>query len=187
MDLTGQILGSGGTVGTLDPGVYKFDSSAQLDGTLTLDAENLTSAVFIFQIGSTLTTASASSIDVIDGGNTNGNIAIYWEVGSSATLGTTTEFAGNILAEDSITLTTGATIVCGRALAQTGAVTMDTNTVSNNCDTYNASTGRTDFGSAGFSGVSPAEAIPEPGTIQLLGIGFIALMAASFRLARSDA
>jgi len=146
-DLTGKDLG---TVGTLTPGVYKFDSSAQLTGTLTLDALGNPNAQFVFQIGTALTTASSSSVDVIDGGANNG---VYFEVGSSATLGTSTTFAGNILAQDSITLNTTAEILCGRAIALTAAVTLDNNTISNNC-TGEGSLGseRTDFGSSGFSG-----------------------------------
>lgn len=179
MDLTGQTLGSGGTIGTLGPGVYKFDSSAQLDGTLTLDATS--GGLFIFQIGTTLTTASASSVVVTDG---NANVGVFWQVGSSATLGTTTAFEGNILALDSITLNTAATILCGRALAQTGAVTTDTNVVSNNCSTFNNDTGSNDFGSSGFSGGAVPGSIPEPGTMVLLGGGLLALMAARRRLSR---
>ncbi len=120
-DLTGQDLGGL----TLTAGVYRFSSSAQLTGTLTLNAQGNPNAVFIFQIGSTLTTASNSSVLVINGGS---NCNVFWQVGSSATLGTTTTLAGNILAHTSITLTSGAT-VSGRALARTGAVTMDTNGV----------------------------------------------------------
>jgi uncharacterized protein with beta-barrel porin domain len=84
-------------------------------------------SVFIFNIASTLTTANASSVALVNdaqGGN------VFWRVGSSATLGTTTAFAGDILADASVTLNTGATITCGAALAQTGAVTLDTNTIS---------------------------------------------------------
>jgi hypothetical protein len=121
-DLTGQDLGGM----TLTAGVYCFSSSAQLTGTLTLDAQGNANAVFIFQIGSTLTTASASSVVLINGGSV---CNVFWQVGSSATLGTTTSFVGNILALTSITLTTGAT-VNGRALARNGAVTLDSNTVS---------------------------------------------------------
>ena len=84
-NLTGQDLGGL----TLMPGVYTFSSSAQLTGTLTLDAQGNPDAVFIFQIGSTLTTASNSSVVVINGGRTVCNV--YWQVGSSATLGTTTD------------------------------------------------------------------------------------------------
>ncbi|HYW42592.1 MAG TPA: DUF3494 domain-containing protein [Bryobacteraceae bacterium] len=171
-NLTGDDLG---TVGTLTPGVYKFNSSAQLTGTLTLDALGNPNALFVFQIGSTLTTASGSTVHVIDGSAGTG---VYWQVGSSATLGTTTSFEGNILALASITLNNSATIECGRALAETGAVTMNTNTISNNCATFPGNS--SDSGSAGFSG-GGIQAIPEPGTIALLGIGFIGLAAASFR------
>jgi hypothetical protein len=119
-DLTGVDLGNM----TLRPGVYCFASSAQLTGTLTLDAGGDPNASFIFKMGSTLTTASASRVLVINGGSSSN---VFWQVGSSATLGTTTSFSGNILALASITLTTGTT-VSGRALARTAAVTMDTNT-----------------------------------------------------------
>jgi hypothetical protein len=120
-DLTGQNLGGM----TLTPGVYCFSTSAFLTGTLTLDGQGNPSAVFIFKIGSTLTTASGSSVSFI------GNAAacnVFWQVGTSATLGTTSSLAGNILALTSITLTTGAQVL-GRALARNGAVTLDTNNV----------------------------------------------------------
>lgn len=120
-NLTGQNLGGL----TLTPGVYCFDSSAQLTGTLTLNGGGNPDAVFIFKIGSTLTTASASHVDLI---NSAQACHVFWQVGSSATFGTTTNFEGNILALTSITLNTGAT-VNGRVLAQNGAVTLDTNTV----------------------------------------------------------
>jgi len=117
IDLTGTDLGGL----TLPPGVYGFDTSAQLTGTLTLDALGNPNAVFIFKIGSTLTTASGSSVIVINSGS---DCNVFWQVGSSATLGTGTDFAGNILALHSITLTTGAN-VSGRVLARNGAVTLD--------------------------------------------------------------
>src|SRR6185436_16974021 len=117
VDLTGQNLGGL----TLTPGVYCFSSSAQLTGTLTLNALGNPNALFIFKIGSSLTTASSSAVQVINGGI---NCNVFWQVGSSATLGTGTSFVGNILALTSITLTTG-TKLSGRALARNGAVTMD--------------------------------------------------------------
>ena len=120
-DLTGTDLGGL----TLVPGVYHFSSSAQLTGTLTLDAQGDANAVFIFQIGSTLTTASSSSVLLINGAQ---HCNVFWQVGSSATLGTGTAFVGNILALTSITLTTGAS-ASGRALARNGAVTLDDNAV----------------------------------------------------------
>jgi uncharacterized protein with beta-barrel porin domain len=122
-DLTGKNLGGL----TLTPGVYNFASAAQLTGTLTLNSLGNPNAVFIFNIGSTLTTGSSSSVNVIGGGLGSN---VYWRVGSSATLGTTTSFIGDILALTSITLDTGADITCGSALARNGAVTLDTNTIS---------------------------------------------------------
>lgn len=119
--LTGQDLGGM----TLAPGVYCFSTAAQLTGTLTLDAQGDPGAIFIFQIGSTLTTASSSSVQLINGGS---SCNVFWQVGSSATLGTTTTLAGSILALQSITLTTGAT-VSGQLLARNGAVTLDTGNV----------------------------------------------------------
>ena len=120
-DLTGQDLGGL----TLTPGVYCFASSAQLTGTLTLDAQGNSNAVFVFQMGSTLTTASASSVLLINGASSCG---VFWQVGSSATLGTGTALAGSIVALTSITLNTGAS-VSGRTLARNGAVTLDNNQV----------------------------------------------------------
>jgi hypothetical protein len=181
-DLTGQDLG---TVGVLTPGVYLFTSSAQLTGTLTLDFQNQSNAQFVFQIGSTLTTASDSKVVLENGGP---NDSLYFDVGSSATLGTGTSFEGNILALTSITLNTGAAIGCGRALASTGAVTMDNNTISIGCE------GITGFESSyGLSGPLINEAtplplptgpkvfsatdtglfsVPEPGTLALLVAAF---------------
>ncbi len=109
---------------TLTPGVHCFPSSAQLTGKLTLTG----SGPWIFIIGSTLTTATNSSV-VMSGSGADTDV--YWAVGSSATLGTGTAFTGNILAVASITLTTGAS-VSGRALAR-AAVTMDTNNVASRC------------------------------------------------------
>lgn len=119
--LTGQDLGGL----TLTAGVYCFSSSAQLTGTITLDAQGDPNTVFIFQIGSTLTTASNSGVLTI---NSAQACNVFWQVGSSATLGTTTAFKGSILALTSITANTGATNE-GRFLARNGAVTLDNNTV----------------------------------------------------------
>ena len=111
---------------TLAPGVYCFASSAANTGLLQLDAQGNPNAVWIFQIASTLITGSASTVTVINSGQA---CNVFWQVGSSATLGTTTTFVGNILALTSITLQTGASL-SGRVLAQTGAVTLDSNAVS---------------------------------------------------------
>jgi len=115
-DLTGLNLGGL----TLTSGVYFFSSSAQLTGTLTLDAQGDPNAQFIFQIGSTLTTASASAVVLKNGAK---NCSVIWQVGSSATLGTTTQFRGNILALASITANSAVT-ASGSLIALNAAVTL---------------------------------------------------------------
>ena len=120
-DLTGQDLGGK----TLTPGVYCFSTSAQLTGGLTLNGQGNPAAVFIFKIGSTLTTASGASVVMTNSGS---QCNVFWQVGTSATIGTSTAFAGNILALSTITATTGASVI-GRTLARNGAVTLDTNSV----------------------------------------------------------
>ncbi len=123
---TGDISGDLGGQ-TLPGGVYKSTGPIGISGTLTLDGQNDPSSVFIFQIASTLITASASKVAMINGAQA---CHVYWQVGSSATLGTNSALEGNILADQSVTLTTGASLAEGRALALVGAVTMDTNQVS---------------------------------------------------------
>ena len=120
-NLTGKTLGTSPGAVTLSPGVYCFNSSAQLTGTLTLSG----SGVYVFKIGSTLTTASKSSV-VLTKGATAGNV--FWQVTSSATLGTNTAFEGSILALISDTVTTGAS-VSGRVFALTGSVTLSGNRI----------------------------------------------------------
>jgi Ice-binding-like len=110
---------------TLTPGVYNAGSSLGVNGTVTLDGQGNQNAVFIFQMSSTLTTASASSINLINGAQA---CNVFWQVGSSATLGTGSTFAGSILALASITVTTGDT-VAGSLLARNGAVTLDSDTI----------------------------------------------------------
>lgn len=120
-NLTDQDLGGK----TLTPGVYCFDTTAQLTGTLTLDGQGNPNSVFIFQIGSTLTTASNASVVFINEANAYNS---FWQVGSSATLGVDTSFAGNVLAYTSITTTTGV-VTNGGLYALNGVVTLDTNTL----------------------------------------------------------
>jgi Ice-binding-like len=153
---------------TLTPGVYTFGSTAALTGTLTLNALGDPNAVFVFQIGSSLTTANGSVVNIINGG-TGDNV--FWQVGSSATLGTNTTFTGNVLALTSITVNTGTTITCGRVLAINGAVTLDTNTVSIN-------TVGCEAGSVAPTGV------PEPGGLLLSGFGLLGLSLAGRRWLR---
>lgn len=134
---------------TLVPGVYTVPAgTTNLSGTLTLDGQGNADAAWVFQMPSTLITSSGAVVNVINAGAGAG---VYWQVGSSATLGTSTVFAGNIIADQSITLNTTAKILCGRAIALNAAVTMDTNTLSMNNTEFDGGTGRSDFGSEGFS------------------------------------
>jgi uncharacterized repeat protein (TIGR01451 family) len=147
----------GGT--TLTPGVYCSASSMGLTGALTLDAGGDPSAVWVFQAGSTLTTASGSSVVLINGADA---CNVFWQVGSSATLGTTTSFVGNIFALTSITLNNGAS-VSGRVLARNGAVTLDNNTIT-----------------APVCGVAPVASITvgktfSPGTINAGGVSTLTI------------
>jgi len=130
-DAAGRTVGAvtvAGNLGgqTLTPGLYKSTSSLEISsGDLTLNAQGSANAVFIFQMASTLTTTAGRQV-ILSGGAQAANV--FWQVGSSATLGTTSVFKGNILALTSISLATGATLD-GRALARNGAVTLDTNTI----------------------------------------------------------
>ena len=137
-DLSGQNLGGL----TLLPGVYHFSSSAFLTGVLTLNTLGNPNSRFDFQIGSTLITSSNSSVRLI---NSADDCNVFWQVGSSATLGTGTTFTGHILALTSITMNTGSQILDGSALARNGAITLDSNTITT-C-------------------ITPATSVPEPGSL----------------------
>ncbi len=177
VDLSGQDLGS---VGVLTPGVYRFAAAAQLTGTLTLDFTGNPDAAFVFLIGSALTTATGSDVVIKGGGSKSG---VYFDVGSSATLGTNSIFSGNILARTAITINHAARILCGRAVALDAAVTMDGNNVSNNCRSGTLGGNRDDFGSNGFAG-GFGSSVPEPGAWALLITGF-GLVGTALRRGRS--
>ncbi len=182
--LTGTDLGGL----TLTSGVYSFASSAQLTGTLELDAEGTDNPFWVFQTGSTLTTASDSAIEIINpgaDGSTGGGL--FWQIGSSATLGTGTDFEGSILAHTSITLDNSATIHNGRALAQTGAVTMDTNSINIHSPPFSGIlTGGIEFNDEGQVVVAdtgePWGTVPIPSTLLLFGLGLVGLFASRKRL-----
>jgi hypothetical protein len=110
---------------TLSPGLYKSTSTLAITGDLTLDAKGNRKAVFIFQMASGLTVASEARV-ILTGGAKASNV--FWQVGSSATLGTYSEMKGTIMAYASVTIATGATLN-GRALARVAAVTLDTNKI----------------------------------------------------------
>lgn len=134
---------------TLTPGVYNGSSTIGITGILTLNAQNNPNAVWIFQAESALNTAVNSQVELINGAQ---SANIFWQVGSSATLGVGSNFSGSILAHTSITLNTGVDL-SGRALALTGAVTLDTNTIT-----------------------TPAAAVPEPAETSVLIAGFFGLL-----------
>jgi hypothetical protein len=148
-DLAGQ---------TFTPGVRTASSSLLLSsGSVTLDAQGDPNAVFIFQIGSTLITGSNTSVSLINGAQA---CNVFWQVGSSATLGTGTRFVGTVMASATITANTAATIH-GRLLAQTAAVNLDTNTITTSNCASSASGGGGGGGSSSGGGTettTPAEA-----------------------------
>jgi hypothetical protein len=146
---------------TLTPGVYTSASSLGLSGQLTLDAQGDPSAVFIFQAGSSLIIGSGSQVNLIGAAQA---CNVYWQVGSSATIGTGSAFVGNILALTSITMTTGATLQ-GSALARNGAVTLDTNTITR--ATCATPTG----GGSSSSSSSSSSTTTTPGTTTTTGPG----------------
>jgi hypothetical protein len=140
-------LGAGvvNLAGTYTAGVYKLGAGL-LNGAITLNFAGVANQDIIFQIGSTLTTGSGSSVSIINAASGDN---VYWQVGSSATLGTSTSFAGDIIALTSVTMQTTAKDLCGSVIALNGAVTMDTNTISTTCPVVSGGTTVGTFGSGG--------------------------------------
>ncbi|MDG3008226.1 ice-binding family protein [Paludisphaera mucosa] len=147
------------------PGVYFLSSSAQLTGTHTLDAQGEANVQLVFQKGSTLSTASGSSVSVVDAGSVPPGSNVFWKVGSSATLGTGTDFAGHILALTSITLNTDASIINGSALARNGAVTLDSDMIVDCVD---------------------LAAVPEAASLAMLGVGALGVLSVVPRRRRAS-
>ena len=208
-DLTGINLGTYNAGNALAPGVYSFPAtSAQLTGDLVLDAGGVNGVVWVFQIGSALTTAPNATASIVNlGSNLGQDVGIFWVVGSSATLDDNTSFIGNILALESISMNAGATICgagCGRALAQTGAVTLISNTICNVCahdgddNPFHGFSGGLVFNEDGELIPIPLEngngngpgpgpgVIPEPSTLMLVGLSVAGLVASRRRKDRES-
>ena len=181
---------------TIFPGVFTVPAgTTNLSGAVTLDGLGNENAFWLFQMEDTLITSSGSVVNVVNAGEGAG---VFWNVASSATLGSTTSFQGNILALTSIALIDNATIGCGRALADTGAVTLISNTIGAICDVGTEGEGSNGWGGNGldFTGddvfdVAADEvvsvpgafaSVPEPGTLMLLGFGLAGLFTVRKRL-----
>jgi len=177
---------------TLGPGVYTSVAAMNLTGTLTLNGLGDPNAFWVFLVGSALTTASSSVVNVI---NTGAGAGLFWVMGQSASLGSNSIFEGNILANQSITLNTNVTIGCGRVLTQVASVTLaGTDTISTGC----AGTGEEGSNGLSGSGLSvvggviqdttgtvvsvPGRVLPEPGTLMLFGFGLAGLFASRKKL-----
>lgn len=167
---------------TLYSGVYTVPAgTTNLSGALTLDGQGNANAAWVFQMPSSLITSPNSVVNII---NTGSGAGVYWNVGSSATIDTNTTFLGNILALTTITMNTSATDFCGRVLAETGAVTLQENSLSGVCngiltggglggglDVTTTPEGIAQIAFLPFASVVRETTVPEPATLALIGLG----------------
>jgi len=175
-NLTGLVLGTSSGATVLTPGVYHFDTTAQLTGSLVLDAQNQSNAVWVFQIGSTFTTAANATVTFVNlAANSSAADGVFWQVGTATTIGADTTLAGNLLGGTTFDFGTGATISNGRALTGTGTITLGGNAF----DFVGPDSGYSG-GLAFVGGGNVISAIPEPATYALLA-GMGALVAAIAR------
>ena len=180
---------------TLFPGVYSFSTNAggfaQLTGTsanpgkLILDGQGNANATWVFQTASTLTTSAATTgttpSSVVSVINTGSGAGVFWNVGSSATIGTFSTFEGNILALGSISMNTGATDLCGRVLASTGQVSLQMNTIDIGCsgilaDSNGLSGGTGSTTTTGSGETGGTTSVPEPNSLLTLSAGIVVLI-----------
>ena len=169
-------IGPAGLSGVLTvlPGVYSSGSTFNLNGILTLDAQNQSNVSFIFLTGSSLTAQTGSVVNLI---NADATVGVYWVETISASLLAGSTFVGNILAGSSITMGAAVTITCGSALAHTGNVTMINDTISTGCNAnpYINSSGTVVAGPGGTVPGPGTTPVPEPGTFALLLSGLLSI------------
>jgi len=175
-DLSGMILGTTAGAVILSPGVYTFTSTAQLTGTLTLDAQHQTNATWVFQVGSTFTTAADATVTFINTtGDSVANYGLFWQIGSTVVTGANTALQGNLLAGTTINFGAGTTISHGRAMTGSNTITLDNNAI----DHILANSGYSG-GLTYLDGGNTIVAIPEPGTYALFA-GVLTLAVAVIR------